>query len=153
LFQDGTTQFLLFASPPIATIDGSASGTLNGNIDYKIWCNESAAQLNAGIRYTVWKWSRGGWASTIQTKDGGTECAGTAITIAASAPTSTTIAAGDRILVGVYLIAVGGTFAGNNSRTATFTYDGTTNADSFVNLAQTLTFAADANDRIPVAGN
>jgi len=137
----GSGQYLRWISPPI-----SSAFTLSGNIDYSAKCAESATQLNAGFRFRVYRWSvtAGGIVSTIHTSADSTECptsAGT-LTIAAAAPTSTPMSAGDRIVVEVEVRAIG-SWGGNSTRTFSLYYEG---ANSFANFADSFTFSADGNN-------
>jgi hypothetical protein len=144
---ESSATYLQWWTPPIAS-----GVTLSGNINYSAGCSENNGNLNLGLRFVVYRYSkaRGGIVSTIHTSADSTEC-GTSLalrTIAAAAPTSTTMAAGDRLVFVVEMRAVGGTWGGNNARTASLGYDGTTGStgDAFANFVDTFSFSADAND-------
>jgi len=135
----------LFFSPPL-----SAGVTISGNIDFNITCSESATATNAGMRMIVYRWSVkvGGVVSTIITSANTAECNGTRLAIAAAAPTSTVMDAGDRLVFLVEVTNVGGAWGGNSTRTVTMQADAASGStgDTFANFANTLSFAADINN-------
>lgn len=143
------SQHLRWITPPV-----SAAINLTGNYNYQVKCQESAGQLNAGIRFRVLRWRRavGGIDLTLDVSSTTTECptsAGTR-TIAAHAPTcgsSCNLAVGDRLVLIVEWMASGGSWGGNGSRTATLYIDG---VNTFWNFAQTISFASDTNNARPV---
>jgi hypothetical protein len=143
--ESGAT-YLRFVTPPIAS-----GFTLSGNMDYSIGCRESATQMNAGVGMAVYRYSKaaGGIVSTIHTSANSTECPTTAglRTIAAAAPTSTTMAAGDRIVFVVEIRAAGG-WGGNGARSVELHYDGAAASagDTFANFADNFSFNSDTND-------
>jgi hypothetical protein len=144
--ESGST-YLRYVTPPIAS-----GFTLSGNIDYSIGCRESATQMNAGVGMVVYRYSKaaGGIVSTIHTSASSTECPTTAglRTIAAAAPASTTLAAGDRIVFVVEIRNAGGGWGGNSSRTIELHYNGAAASagDTFANFADNFSFNADTND-------
>jgi len=131
--------------------DPLAAGlTLAGNIDFSVTCSESSTTLNAGMRMIVKRWSAstGGIAETLMTGADSAECNGARLAVAAAAPTSTVFNSGDRLVLIVEIRNVGGGWGGNSSRTVTLSLDAASGAtgDTFVNLADTLSFASDTNN-------
>lgn len=138
--------YLRFISPPL-----SAGVTISGNINYQGGCLESATAMNAGFRIVVYRWSRakGGIDATIMTSAASAECTTAANqAIAAAAPSSTVMAVGDRLVFEVQVLASGGTWGGNGSRTFRFDYDAGAGAqgDAFANFVDTISFATDTNN-------
>ena len=141
----GASNLFYFFTAPL-----SSGVTISGNIDFNISCNESATALNAGMRMTVYRWSAliGGIDATIITSANTTECNNTRLAIAAAAPTSTTLAAGDRLVFLVEVRNVGGAWGGNGSRTATLIVNAASGSlgDTFANFTETISFASDSNN-------
>ena len=139
------TAYVTWFSPPL-----SSGLTLSGNIDFNCSCAESNNALNSGCRFIVKRWdaSDGGIKETVMTSADTTECAGARIAIAAAAPTSTVFNTGDRVALIVEVRNVGGGWGGNGSRTTTLSYNAGSGSfgDTFVNFADTLSFAADTNN-------
>jgi hypothetical protein len=151
---NGDGNYMVWVTAPL-----SSAVTISSNINYSVGCAESAIQLNLGYRFVLYRWSRltGGIVSTIHTSAATTECGTTLAlrTIAAAAPTSTSMQIGDRIVIEIEALAVGGGWGGNSARTATVGYDGAAagTRDTFVNFVNTLAFGTDtANGRAVIAG-
>jgi hypothetical protein len=138
-------QFLYFITAPL-----SAGVTISGNINFQAGCAESNGNLNAGFRFKVLRWRQdtGGFDPTpIMTSANSAECTGVNLAIAAAAPTSTAMLAGDRI---VFIVETMNTasWGGNNARTVSLVYAAATTVygDSFANFVDTISFAADTNN-------
>jgi hypothetical protein len=148
---ESTAIYLQWWTPPIAS-----GFTLSGNINFSAGCSESQTSMNLGLRFLVYRYSKaaGGIVSTIHTSSDTTECGTTLAlrTVAAAAPTSTTISAGDRIVFVVEMRNVGGAWGGNSSRTAGLGYDGTAagTGDAFASFVDTFSFSTDTNDGRPL---
>jgi len=143
-YHQNSTVFWRWISPPL-----SAAINLTGNYDYSVKCQESATQLNAGVDFVVYRWSRtlGGIDLLLDDSATTTECStgGGTLTIAAHAPScgsSCSLAVGDRIVV-IARVQNFGSWGGNGTRTFTLYYEG---ANTFAHLAQTVSFAADTNN-------
>lgn len=138
---DDGTQYLLWLTPPI-----SAAVTISGNIDYQVGCSHSSPSLNDAVHFVVYRWSRGGLTSIIQTSADRVECNSANAAIAAAAPTSTSMLVDDRIAFRVEVSNVGGAWGGDSSRTHTLSIEagGTNLGATWANFADTITFAADS---------
>lgn len=147
-FQRTANTYFTFVSEPI-----SGSFTISGNISGVCSGIESATTTNCGCTQTLFKWNgrRGGltqvWTGNVG-NEFGTSCATKAI--AASAPTSTAVVAGDRLFLvtSAYAIATTtpGSWAGNDSRTCGLCFNGAAAGanEVSVTLTETVTFSADA---------
>jgi hypothetical protein len=112
-----------------------------------IWAHESGTSANAGGSYRVFRWQPDGSETELGAgpfSDGVefTKTTPTEMTWAGNF-TDTAFSAGDRILLKVYITNVG-TMGG--SQTCTMTYDNADAAtgDSFLNINETLSFAAES---------
>ena len=138
-------QFLRWISPPL-----SATWTPSGNINYQAGCNESASQLNLGIRFVVRRWSIaiGGIAETVDTSATSTECSGANKAIAAAGPDATpAFAVGDRIVIEIHAMNTA-SWGANGIRTASIVYGAGVGVygDTFANFVDTISFATDTNN-------
>lgn len=142
-----STAYYRWVSDPIASGSIGSAGTLAGNVS----CAESAAQLNGGFRFKVYRWSvkKGGIDKLIHTSATSTECAGAKIAIAALTVTggATTFDVGDRLIIDWEIMNVG-TWAGNGARTISLVVGAAsgTYGDTQVVLSDTLTFGTDTNN-------
>jgi len=142
---DDTTgdQSVAWISPPL-----SAGFTLTFT-NISVWCHESNMFANCGGRFRVFKYSGG---TVTEVAGGPFDDASEFGTAAAEMQwvgdvTNTAFSAGDRILLRVYITNVGTMESGY---TCTLTYNAADAAtgDSFFNLAETVTFDADATDLV-----
>lgn len=130
----GTTGAIGFAQCSVATVLGPTAGlqlrdgasnpltwftepleavTISGTITFNIWGNESSMNANAGFQVKVERCDgSGNVISTIVNSERGTEMSTTdAVNTWTATPTSTTLAAGDRLKFTVYANDAGGTMA------------------------------------------
>lgn len=149
-----TNQPVIFVSKAL-----SAGVTIAGTITPNIWCVESAATVNAGFRYQVFRWSAavGGIVSSlgISTDDGVTEC-GTAAAVRTTptmTPTSTAFAIGDRIVIVLYQDDAATTTQAAGSVIIDYNAATGVDGDSYLNFTETLSFAAEANNARSIPGN
>jgi hypothetical protein len=114
------------------------------------YCTESNNGSNMKFRYSVYRWTPTGgiMATPIWTSASSTECSTSSAvrTFTASAPTSTTLNVGDRIIIIPEVMT-----AGNSSKTISFTYDGATgvSGDTYVTFTESLSFSTDADSYKP----
>jgi hypothetical protein len=119
--------------------------------DISIWAHESAAQANSGGRYRVFKRASNG----VETELGGGPfndgvefgTSATEMTWVGNV-TDTAFAEDDRILLKVYITNVG-TMGGGRTCTLTYNAADAATGDSFLNIAETVTFKAEAQPLTP----
>ena len=114
-------------------------------VDIDVWCHESNAQANSGGRFRVFKRAANG---TITELGGGPFNDGVEFGTSAASMTwignvtDTAFAEDDRILLRLYITNVG-TMGGGRTCTVTFNAADGATGDSFLNLAETVTFKAE----------
>jgi hypothetical protein len=138
----------------------SSAVTISGTITPNLWGLESAAQCNCGARYEVLRWSvaAGGIVSSLGiSTDGGLTEWGTSAAVRTAptlTPTSTTFAAGDRIVIVIYNDDGNGVTE-NSGRIWTLDYDAGTgvDGDTYLSFMETISFSADVNNarRVPMS--
>lgn len=130
---DYTTGGPVWLSRPL-----TSAVTISGTITFSLWANESSMSANVYARVVVWKVTPTGGSSVIIDSLRGTEL-GTSLSefTWTGTPTSTDMAKGDMLMVGVYFSSGGSTMAAGY--TATLGYgagDGFT-GDSFITFTET----------------
>lgn len=148
VFQRATPfAYFVFVTPPL-----SGSFTIAGNISAVCSGYESAISLNIGCDMLIYKWDgrRGGLTALIWDSGNTPEFVGASTcsnkAISASAPTSTNVVAGDRLVILPRVETVGGAYGGDGAKTAALCFNGAaagTNEIS-VTFTETLTFSADS---------
>lgn len=135
-------QTCIWVSNPLA-----ADATIAGTVTFNIWANESATQANACITAELVRLNAAGTVQSI-IATGVRRAELTTGSVAQNwtrTPTSTTVYAGERIGMRIYIDdGTGVTMAA--TRTVTITINGPTaaaNGDSYVTLTENLTFADD----------
>lgn len=132
--------------------------TISGLMTFNVWMKESAAQANTGAQVIVRRIANDGThISSVVNSEKGTEL-GTALAVQnwTATPTSTTLAAGDRLAIEILGNDAGGTMA--SGRTFDGTYGSPTasvSGDTWVQFNETITeqaaAAADQPYRNPMA--
>lgn len=124
--------------------------------DISIWAHESATAANSGGRYRLFKRTSGGTETELAGGpfDDGVEFTKTTPTEMTwtGNPTDTAFSENDRILLKLYITNVGSMGSG---QTCTLTYNAADAAtgDSFLNIAETVTFKAEATEVAADAGS
>ena len=140
----------------IAFISGRApaGGFTLTTTDISVWCHESNMSANAGGRFRVFKRTAAGVVSEL---GGGPFSDGVEFGTAAAEMlwvgnvTDTAFAEDDRILIRVHITNVG-TMGGGFTCTLTFNAADAATGDSFFNIAETVSFKANANPQLVTPG-
>jgi len=125
---------LVWISPPL-----SAATTISGAVAVNAWAKESSTTCNCGLQVTLQKYSNGAESAAFLNS-----MRGVALTTTFSqqnwsaTPTSTSFAAGDRIVVKWWISDAGGTM--NSGKNVSFRYDSNS---TWVQFAEALSFQSE----------
>jgi hypothetical protein len=146
---------IVWFSDPLAS-----AVTVSGTVTPHVWCVESSPSSNIGFRYEIFRWSKetGGIASSLgASATASPECnkfTPQLITTPTLSVTSTSFAAGDRIVIVIYNSDPSNGQIQVSGRTATINYNGSAanSADTYFTFPLTLTFAVDDPTAAGAAG-
>lgn len=135
--------------------------TLSGSVTCNLWGLESATQANASFRCRLYKYSGSEGAALVTPQSASELSTSAAVKNFSATPTSTAFAAGDRIVVKVFLENCGSTSGCPTgtmgaSRTVTMNYNagtGGANGDTWAQINENVTFYTPYAAAAPVALN